>query len=288
MNRPWGLLDIDAQHASLRGEGHNHHRGWHPLALGSIPTTPHFGKTLTLLAPPTRKTGIASPTGRNFRNSPSPIPASAGSNLPWSSPRPSTTAWWFLGGCCRPTSRSGINEGNHQQEISNVGPGRLEVRFGGLPLTLQAQPPPLRCQSAPDENRQGHEDRTPRTESHLMARLENQIAEFSEGASHTLLKIVAPQKAEPKPTKANAALHPQLAPLDAFRNAALKKAAFYADENVLIFNMDVREALAHLAESGTIVNCMVTSPPFYGQRDYGVDGLFGHEEQPSALKIDPK
>ena len=81
-------------------------------------------------------------------------------------------------------------------------------------------------------------------------------------------------------TKANAALVPKVASKAAFTNKALRKAAFYADENVLIFNMDVREALGHLAKAGVIVNCMVTSPPFYGQRDYGVDGQIGLEEHP--------
>lgn len=86
---------------------------------------------------------------------------------------------------------------------------------------------------------------------------------------------------EAKPlTKANAALVPQVASKAAFADKELRKAAFYADDNVLIFNMDVREAMAHLARAGVIVNCMVTSPPFYGQRDYGVDGQIGLEEHP--------
>ena len=38
--------------------------------------------------------------------------------------------------------------------------------------------------------------------------------------------------------------------------------------------------MRHLARAGVIVNCMVTSPPFYGQRDYGVDGQIGLEEHP--------
>lgn len=91
------------------------------------------------------------------------------------------------------------------------------------------------------------------------------------------------QQIESKPTKANAALRPQVAAANAFRKAALKKVAFYADDNVLIFNMDVREAMTHLAKAGVIVNCMVTSPPFYGQRDYGVDGQIGLEEHPSEF-----
>ncbi|MGL6436441.1 DNA-methyltransferase [Aeromonas caviae] len=81
-------------------------------------------------------------------------------------------------------------------------------------------------------------------------------------------------------TKANAALIPQIASMEAFTDSQLRSAAFYADDNVLIFNMDVREAMGHLARAGVIVNCMVTSPPFYGQRDYGVDGQIGLEEHP--------
>lgn len=85
---------------------------------------------------------------------------------------------------------------------------------------------------------------------------------------------------EKPPTKANQALHPAVASRDSFCSPELRKAAFYADDNVLIFNMDVRQAMAHLAKAGVVVNCMVTSPPFYGQRDYGVDGQIGLEEHP--------
>lgn len=82
-------------------------------------------------------------------------------------------------------------------------------------------------------------------------------------------------------TKANLALKPQVSSAEAFANPILREAAFYADDNVLILNMDVREGMALLARAGLIVNCMVTSPPFYGQRDYGVDGQIGLEEHPS-------
>lgn len=81
-------------------------------------------------------------------------------------------------------------------------------------------------------------------------------------------------------TKANEALVPKVASATSFSAPALRRAAFYADDNVLIFNMDVREAMGHLIRAGVIVNCMVTSPPFYGQRDYGVDGQIGLEEHP--------
>ena len=73
---------------------------------------------------------------------------------------------------------------------------------------------------------------------------------------------------------------PQVPSQATFTDRELRKAAFYADENVVILNMDVREAMGHLARAGVIVNCMVTSPPFYGQRDYGVEGQIGLEEHP--------
>lgn len=82
------------------------------------------------------------------------------------------------------------------------------------------------------------------------------------------------------PTKANLALAPQVTSDESFNNAKLREAAYYADENVLIFNMDVREAMRHLATAGVTVNCIVTSPPFYGQRDYGAEGQIGLEEHP--------
>lgn len=89
-------------------------------------------------------------------------------------------------------------------------------------------------------------------------------------------------KPQPK-TKANEALTPTIASADAFSNPVLRKAAYYADEDVLIFNMDLRKATELLAKAGILVNCIVTSPPFYGQRDYEVDGQIGLEEHPSEF-----
>lgn len=42
-----------------------------------------------------------------------------------------------------------------------------------------------------------------------------------------------------------------------------------------LYQGDALEALQAMPESG--VNCVVTSPPYYWQRDYGVDGQIGHE-----------
>ncbi len=128
-----------------------------------------------------------------------------------------------------------------------------------------------------------------------MAQIEAETAELAKSESlrtsdrSLVAHKRAPQKAsvasrtEASTTKANVALRPQVALPDAFLHPILRRAAFYADENVLIFNMDVREAMAHLTKAGIIVNCMVTSPPFYGQRDYEVDGQIGLEEHPSEF-----
>lgn len=104
---------------------------------------------------------------------------------------------------------------------------------------------------------------------------------IKQGNNGAKSKTPATDTKEARPlTKANEAQLPRVAAADAFANAELRKVAFYADDNVLILNMDVREAMTHLARAGVIVNCMVTSPPFYGQRDYGVDGQIGLEEHP--------
>lgn len=84
-------------------------------------------------------------------------------------------------------------------------------------------------------------------------------------------------------TKANQALVSNVVSSEAFGNPELRKAAFYADKNIIILNMDVRCAMIHLAKAGITVNCIVTSPPFYGQRDYGAKGQIGLEDHPTQF-----
>ena len=50
--------------------------------------------------------------------------------------------------------------------------------------------------------------------------------------------------------------------------------------SVRILVGDCRERLAELPDES--VHCCVTSPPYYGLRDYGVDGQLGLEESPDA------
>ncbi|MEY9103767.1 site-specific DNA-methyltransferase (cytosine-N4-specific) [Sinorhizobium fredii] len=95
-------------------------------------------------------------------------------------------------------------------------------------------------------------------------------------------KAARPAGSKPK-TKANAAMAPMVIDDGIFGSPLLQRKAYYADEHTIILNMDVSEALRLLAQAGMMVNCIVTSPPFYGQRDYDVDGQIGLEEHPSSF-----
>ncbi len=97
--------------------------------------------------------------------------------------------------------------------------------------------------------------------------------------SDYLFQAPAPAVAKPA-TKANAALEPQVISQEVFTSSALRRHAYYADDYTLLFNLDVNDGLRLLKEHGIQINCLVTSPPFYGQRDYGVEGQIGLEEHP--------
>ncbi|QDM24281.1 site-specific DNA-methyltransferase [Tardiphaga sp. vice154] len=76
-------------------------------------------------------------------------------------------------------------------------------------------------------------------------------------------------------------MHPMVLSEEAFLSEDLRKHAYYADDTTIILNTDVHNGLRLLAENGILVNCIVTSPPFYGQRDYEVNGQIGLEAHPS-------
>jgi len=99
----------------------------------------------------------------------------------------------------------------------------------------------------------------------------------------TKLRLVDSSEDSRPLTRANEAMHPQVMSEEAFTSRRLKDAAAYSDETAIVLNMDVREALSLLAEEGVKVNCIVTSPPFYGQRDYEVDRQIGLETHPSEF-----
>ena len=79
------------------------------------------------------------------------------------------------------------------------------------------------------------------------------------------------------------AKHPIVLAQDVFESRALRRKAFYGDKDCLIFCGEVREVLGWLRDAGIFVDCIVTSPPFYGQRDYGVAGQIGLEQQPQEF-----
>lgn len=86
-----------------------------------------------------------------------------------------------------------------------------------------------------------------------------------------------------KDTKANRALHPTVTPQRVFCRKGLVETAHHSDESTLVFQGDVRNSLALLAEEGVEVDCIVTSPPFYGQRDYEHEEQLGLEDHPEEF-----
>lgn len=56
---------------------------------------------------------------------------------------------------------------------------------------------------------------------------------------------------------------------------------FFSDDSVTLYQGDAADVLSQL-EAGS-VDCIVTSPPYFGLRDYGVDGQLGAEDTPSAF-----
>jgi DNA modification methylase len=51
----------------------------------------------------------------------------------------------------------------------------------------------------------------------------------------------------------------------------------------IIYNIDCSEGLKTLPDNS--VDCCVTSPPYYGLRDYNVSGQIGFELNPKYIKI---
>ena len=48
----------------------------------------------------------------------------------------------------------------------------------------------------------------------------------------------------------------------------------------VVYNMDVFDGLKRMQDGGVLVDCILTSPPYWGLRDYGVEGQIGLEEHP--------
>jgi DNA modification methylase len=57
-------------------------------------------------------------------------------------------------------------------------------------------------------------------------------------------------------------------------------ATWYADDSVTLYQGDALDVLRTLPTGS--VNCCVTSPPYYGLRDYGTPGQYGAEDTPAG------
>lgn len=84
-----------------------------------------------------------------------------------------------------------------------------------------------------------------------------------------------------KETPANRALKVCPTPNEIF--ARLGPSSYYSDSRAVLLNSDVRVGLRALMDAGVKVDCIVTSPPYYGQRDYGIAGQIGQEDHPSEF-----
>ena len=111
-------------------------------------------------------------------------------------------------------------------------------------------------------------------------------------AGHSVARYLAPvppssasvdEDGALKDTPANRALHPETLPAKIFRSKKLREGAVYADDESLVLCGDVKEQLQKLIDAKIVVDCIVTSPPYYGQRDYGVEGQLGHEDNPAEF-----
>lgn len=54
---------------------------------------------------------------------------------------------------------------------------------------------------------------------------------------------------------------------------------FFSDDSVMLYQGDAADVLSQLEADS--VDCIVTSPPYFGLRDYGVDGQLGAEASPA-------
>lgn len=59
-----------------------------------------------------------------------------------------------------------------------------------------------------------------------------------------------------------------------------KIAPYFSAPHIILYQGDAAKVLSTLEEQS--VDCIVTSPPYYGQRDYGIDGQIGLEEHPQT------
>lgn len=55
---------------------------------------------------------------------------------------------------------------------------------------------------------------------------------------------------------------------------------YYRDESVTLYHGDALAVARQLPDGAA--DCIVTSPPYFGLRDYGIEGQYGLESTPAA------
>lgn len=87
-------------------------------------------------------------------------------------------------------------------------------------------------------------------------------------------------KGELKDTPANRALHPVAISNNCFKEIFNLKSCYWHDDKTVILKGNAADIINDLRRINVKVNCIVTSPPYYGLRDYGVKGAIGLERNP--------
>jgi site-specific DNA-methyltransferase (adenine-specific) len=83
-----------------------------------------------------------------------------------------------------------------------------------------------------------------------------------------------------KDTPANRALHPVTPSDESFQQLFNLNCCYWHDDTTVILQGDAQHVLRKMHAVDAMVNCAVTSPPYYGQRDYGVEDEIGLERDP--------
>src|SRR5690348_18344490 len=64
------------------------------------------------------------------------------------------------------------------------------------------------------------------------------------------------------------------------RGALMTPAPYWHDSTSTLYVGDARNVLTDMPDESA--DCIVTSPPYWGKRDYGVPVQYGHEDNPAA------
>lgn len=155
--------------------------------------------------------------------------------------------------------------------------GQLSLALGTVPIDGSHEPPTTTLDAMTNRPRNLAENQL--TSPAVVDLASQRTRGRGSGVTPPTSKSIAANGAL-KDTPANRALIPQTDPSSLFTAPSIARRAFFADATSLVFHGDVRTVLRDIAKVGLKADCIVTSPPFYGQRDYGVEGQLGLEDHP--------